>query len=170
MRFVIHSAAMDMALGIFFRWLHVIAACVAVGGLFFMAVVLPLGLRAIEPAQHKELRVGLRQVFKRVVHSAILLLIISGAFNTWRNWEVYRLNMPLTHAVWGIHLILALVVFGISLAVVAGKEPRPTHRAWMWVNLVLMILAVAAASTLKSAREKGMIAPSSQSAARNSQS
>jgi heme A synthase len=59
----------------------------------------------------------------------------------------------LGHGLFGVHLLLALIVFGIALWLLAGKEPPANHKKWMAVNLVLMLLAVAAASTLKYVRE-----------------
>ena len=36
-------------LDVFFRWLHVTAACLAVGGAFFIRVLLPIAMQNLEP-------------------------------------------------------------------------------------------------------------------------
>ena len=48
-----------------FRWLHVATACVAVGGVFFMRVVFPIGLKTLDadPA----LRRGMGQASRSIV-------------------------------------------------------------------------------------------------------
>ena len=53
----------------------------------------------------------------------------------------------------GLHVLLAIAVFTISLILLAGKEPPLTHKKWMTVNLVLLMFVVAAASTLKWVRD-----------------
>lgn len=147
---------MDIAVGIFFRWLHIVTACVAVGGLFFMRLVLPMGLRSLDAVVRDEIYLRFRRVFKIVIHSCILLFLISGIYNAWANWPAYKLGVPLTHALFGLHLLLALLVFLVALFVLAGKKPPRTGATWMMINLLLALLTVAAASSLKWARERGL--------------
>jgi uncharacterized membrane protein len=149
-----HHMNWDAIIVTFFRWLHVISACIAVGGVFFMRVIVPIGLGAIDAtdARHATL-LRLRRAFKMVVHTCILLLLASGIFNTMRNWSVYTRQPGLMHGLWGMHVILALVVFGIALYVLMGKEPPANHRKLMATNVVLMMVLVAFASSLKWARE-----------------
>ena len=40
-----------------------------------------------------------------------------------------------------------LVVFGIALWLLAGPEPPANHQTWMGLNVALLLLAIAAAST-----------------------
>ena len=139
---------------IFFRWLHVATACVAVGGVFFMRVVFPIGLKTLdgEPAHAMFLRT--RRAFKMVIHPCILFLLISGTYNAVLNWHAYTTMGPgLGHGLFGIHLLLALIIFCIALWLLAGAEPPVNHKKWLGVNLILMFLAIAAASTLKYFRD-----------------
>jgi peptidoglycan/LPS O-acetylase OafA/YrhL len=78
-----------------------------------------------------------------------LLLLLSGAFNTWRAWGDYKLNRPLMHGLWGPHLFLALTAIVIALFLLAGKTPPKWHKKGAAINLVILFLAVAVASTLK---------------------
>lgn len=145
---------METILIVLFRWIHIATACVAVGGVFFIRIVFPIGLRALDGESARVMLLKTRRVFKMVVHSSILLLLISGAFNAWMNWPKYTAMSPgLGHSLFGTHLLLALIVFSILLWVLAGKEPPATHMKWMAINLVLMFLTIAAASVLKYARE-----------------
>jgi uncharacterized membrane protein len=139
---------------VLFRWIHITTACVAVGGVFFICVVFPIGLAALEADAARAMFLRTRWVFKMVVHTCILLLLVSGTFNAWTNWPKYTaMSAGLGHSLFGVHLLLALIVFTIALWVLAGKEPPKNHLAWMAVNLGLMLLTIAAASVLKYARE-----------------
>jgi len=139
---------------ILFRWIHIATACVAVGGVFFIRIVFPIGLRALDAESAHAMLLKTRRVFKMVVHTCILLMLISGTYNAWMNWPKYTaMNAGLGHSLFGVHLLLALIVFSILLWVLAGKEPKATHLKWMTVTLGLMFLTIAAASVLKYARE-----------------
>src|SRR5688572_1231061 len=92
------------------RWLHVISAILAIGGAFFMRVVVPPALAEAEAGSREAVLIALRKKFKMVVHICVTLLIATGAFNTWRNWEDYKLRTGVMHALWGMHMLLGLVV------------------------------------------------------------
>jgi uncharacterized membrane protein len=138
---------------IFFRWLHIVTACIAFGGLFFMRIIVPIGLSSLDPETRKATFLRLRRVFKMVIHTAIVLFLVSGIYNTTLNWDAYSRNRAVMHGLWGMHLLLALVVFSIALYVLAGKEPPAAHRTYMATNLVLFVVIIALASTLKWVRE-----------------
>jgi uncharacterized membrane protein len=140
-------------LDVFFRWLHIFSAILAVGGAFFIRVLLPKGLMLVEESRREEVLLKCRRAFKMTVHPAILGLLLSGAYNTWGNWPKYGLNRPLLHGLWGPHLVLGLIVIAVSLWLLAGKTLRPGHRKWMAINLGLMVLTVLLGSTLKQARD-----------------
>jgi uncharacterized membrane protein len=140
------------------RWIHVISACLIIGGVCFMRFVLPRGLKALDEAQSTGLLVAIRRGFKMIVHPAILLLILSGIYNTWLAWDKYNLDKAVLHALWGTHILLALLAFTISLYVLAGKEPGKSQGRLMAINFVVLLLVVAAASSLKWARERAVAA------------
>jgi uncharacterized membrane protein len=139
---------------ILFRFLHVATACVAVGGVFFIRVVFPVGLKSLDSESSRTVLLRTRRVFKMVVHTCILLLLISGTYNAILNWSGYTQAGPgVGHGLFGLHLLLALIVFGLALWMLAGAEPPADHQKWMAVNVVLVFLTIAAASTLKYVRE-----------------
>lgn len=153
-------------LGILFRWLHIIPACLSIGGVFFMRIILPVGLTVLPPDQQKAVFLRCRRVFKFVIHPSILLFLISGVYNSMANWGAYHRAIPTSHAFFGLHVLLAVVVFVISLILLAGKEPPVMHKQWMTVNLAVLMFVVAAAGALKWVRDHappapttGMIAP-----------
>ena len=138
------------------RWLHVMSAIVAIGGAFFMRFVVPAGLAQADASSRDAVLISLRTKFKRVVHGCAGLLVITGAFNSWRNFPDYThlLAKPaLMHALWGMHILLGLVVIGISEAMLAKPEPPTNHRRTLGITLVIMLVVVALASTLKFVRD-----------------
>jgi uncharacterized membrane protein len=150
------------------RWLHVVSACLAVGGFFFVRLVLPHGLAILEPDLRMSVLLKSRRVFKMVIHSCILLLLLTGTFNGYMALGAYNLNPPVLHSLLGLHVLLALAAFALALYVLAGPRPPPSHRRMAAVNLVVLLLAVAAASTLKWAREKTLAARSANISALDS--
>jgi uncharacterized membrane protein len=139
---------------ILFRWIHIATASVAVGGVFFLRIVFPIGLRALEAEPARAMLLRTRRAFKMVVHSSILLLLISGTYNAIQNWQKYTDMGPgVGHGLFGVHLLLALFAFGIALWLLAGPELKKNHLKWMGINLIILFLTIAAASTLKYARE-----------------
>jgi uncharacterized membrane protein len=144
----------DAILVILSRWLHLVAACAALGGTIVMRLVLPVGLGVIsDPELRKAVFLRCRRVFKMVIHTAILIFLVTGSYNAWLNWGGYHRAVPMSHAVFGLHVLLALIVFGIALWVLTGKEPPKAHASAMLVNFVLLLLVVAAGSSLKYVRE-----------------
>ena len=148
---------MDAFLGILFRWFHVIPACLAVGGVFFMRIVLPVGLAGLRPEDQKAAFLKCRRVFKMTIHTSILLFLVSGTYNAIANWPKYHQGIPASHAFFGLHVLLAVAVIGVLLVILAPKDPTPEqaagHKRWMAITLALLMFTVAAASVLKWVRD-----------------
>jgi uncharacterized membrane protein len=138
---------------ILFRWLHILAACLAVGGAFVMRLIVPVGLKQLEPDARQAVFLKIRRAFKMLVHTCILFLLVSGIYNTLGNWKAYTQIPERAHPLWGIHVLLGVIIMGIALYVLAGKEPPKAHAKWMLVNLLLMALALGAAAALKYVRD-----------------
>jgi uncharacterized membrane protein len=140
-------------LDILMRYLHVVTACLAVGGAFFIRFLLPIGTRDLEAEAKDFVLLRSRRAFKMVVHPAMLAFIVSGVYNSWRLFPQYKVNPPMLHSLWGTHILIALVIFGISIILLKGVEPPRNHRTWMKVNVALMFVVILVASSLKWARE-----------------
>jgi hypothetical protein len=84
-----------------------------------------------------------------LIHTCVLLLLLTGAFNTWRAWGDYKLDTPLLHALWGPHMILGLIAMTLALILLAPRTPPTWHRAGTAVTLLILFAAVLLASTLK---------------------
>jgi uncharacterized membrane protein len=145
---------MHAFLSVLFRWLHMVPAAIIIGGVFTMRVILPVGLKTLEEPQRSMVLLRCRRIFKMTVHTCILLLLVSGIYNTIANWHAYQERLPLAHAFWGPHVILALVAMGISLYVLAGKQPPPTHQRWMAINFAILLIVVLCADLTKWVRDR----------------
>src|SRR4051794_41792570 len=108
---------------VLFRWLHVIAACLAIGGAFFIRVLLPIGLRPLDVEEREGVFLRCRRAVKMGVHPCILALLVSGAYNAWENWAKDKLNPAAMHGLVGAHLVLGLAVIGVLLLLPAGPRP-----------------------------------------------
>jgi len=145
------------------RWVHIVSACLALGGFFFILVILPAGFKTLPPELAQEANLKIRRVFKMVMHSVILLLLVTGIYNTTVAWGKYKLNPPLLHPLWGTHLLFGLIAMYIAIWLLAGRTPRKIHRKWVALNLLILLATVAVASTLKWARDSATAAPHSAS-------
>jgi hypothetical protein len=72
------------------------------------------------------------------------------------HFHIYEKDPAVMHSIWGLHVFLALAIIFIAIFALAGLLPRKGAAALMLLNIILILLAIAAASTLKSAREKAM--------------
>jgi hypothetical protein len=118
-----------------------------------MRLILPHALGRLDETQRADVLLHLRRRFKYVVHTAILLFIVTGAFNAIVAWPHYRAGLPLTHALFGVHLLLGLAIFVVSIMLMRGVEPPQNMRALLATNLLLLLLTIAAASSLKYVRD-----------------
>ncbi len=145
------------------RYLHVMSAILAVGGAFFIRFILPAGLAQADAGSREAVLLRCRKLFKIIIHGAVTLLILTGAFNTWRNWADYKLTIGIMHGLWGGHMILGLTVITISLFLLAPAQPGKSHKSIMKWNVALMFLVVLLASTVNfvrtSAIKERMIPP-----------
>jgi uncharacterized membrane protein len=136
------------------RWIHVITACVLIGCAFFSVVLLPIALRGLDADSRLKATLAVRRVFKMIVHTGALLLLLSGAYNAVRNWPIYNQWPGITHGIFGMHLLLGLAVLTLLIVVLVGRNPRPSSPSMMKWAMILAFLTVLAGSTLKWARER----------------
>ena len=138
------------------RYLHVISAVLAIGGLFFMRVILPMGLAQADAASREAVFLRCRRGFKMIVHPAVLFLLLTGAFNTWAAWDDYKLHTRVMHGLWGPHMLLGLIGMIIAMVSLAPETPPRWHKTGAMINLLLLLAAVFLASTLKYVRDSAM--------------
>lgn len=137
------------------RVLHVGAAILLVGGAAFIRFVLiPSATATLTDADHARLRARIMETWKIIVHVGIALLLLSGLFNYGRViFERTHAGDKLYNALLGIKILLALVVFFLSSALVgksAGLEKiRQNAKKWLLVNLLLATIIIAISGYLR---------------------
>lgn len=143
--------------GILFRWMHILAAIAAVGGMIFMRLALMPSLVVLSDESRKSLHEAVRSRWSKVVMAAIALLLASGLYNfvvTWQRFELPGYYVPL----FAVKAVLALVIFFIASALVgraaAFEKVRRNARFWLTLNLTLAILLVCISGVLRMADKK----------------
>ncbi|MBI3911539.1 MAG: hypothetical protein HY320_11485 [Armatimonadetes bacterium] len=145
--------SLDLILAIVSRWLHVAAAVVAVGGTAFVYFVLVPAETSEVPAAFLD---RVRQRFRRVIHIAIGLLLLTGLYNylvvaipAVQNWEPAA-RRALYHALIGSKITLALALFLIAILLLKPLPAMQSHRKmWLGVNLVLGALILLLGALLR---------------------
>ena len=135
------------------RWLHVGAAIVAVGGMFFMRVVLmPSAEVALSDETHAALRDKVLARWKTVVHASIGLLIVSGVYNYIRAISLHK-GEALYNALAGTKILLALFVFVLAMGLVGRSDAfaalRKNRKKWTTITLTLGVLVVLLGGVLR---------------------
>ena len=138
---------------IFFRWLHIVSACALVGSAFFFEFLLPSATRGVDDSVRESIHLRARRGFKMTVHVTLLLFLISGTYNALKNWPIYTRNPGVMHGLFGMHILLGLGAVTLLMISLAGREMKRTAPRYTRLALAALVLGIAAASTLKSARE-----------------
>ena len=139
-------------LDVVFRWVHVWATVVLVGGSVFIRFVLMPAASKLPDAEHDALRERLMSGWKKMIHAGIGLLLVSGFYNFARTSSGYELDKSY-HALIGIKMLLAFAVFFIASAL-AGRSAafapiRNNAKKWLAINILLAAVIVGIGSYLK---------------------
>lgn len=139
------------------RWLHLTAVIVAVGGTVFLRLVLHPTVRAALPDDAAQaLREKLIRRWARFVHTAILVIILSGIYNLIVQIPRHKAGgggMPLYHVLLGPKLLLALILFFIAIALTGRSQTfegmRKQRPRWMAINIAIAAVIVLISNILK---------------------
>ena len=149
-------------LSIINRWIHIVTVVVAIGGSVFMRVVLmPAAHAVLSEDVHNKLRVQLMARWRNVVHVSVAVLIVTGFVNILISLKENVPPMPY-HALFGVKLIGALIVFFLAIAL-AGSSPgfskfREQRGKWLSVQIVLAAVIILLSGLLKSVHQAALIA------------
>ncbi|MBU6276036.1 MAG: hypothetical protein KGQ61_05335 [Planctomycetes bacterium] len=131
-----------------FRWLHILAAIVAMGGLAFAHVALLPALEAEDDGTRARIHEAVRRRWLPWVIGAITALLVSGLVNYLVftgdaiEWEQGAwLKRTRYHALFGVKFLLAMGVFFLASGLVgrgAGTQwIRDARRQWSTVALIV---------------------------------
>ncbi|MCS7046596.1 MAG: hypothetical protein NZO58_09595 [Gemmataceae bacterium] len=138
------------------RWLHLIAAALAIGVPIFMRFVLLPARERLEPSQRSLLHEAVIQRWRIFVHTMIVVFLASGfwTFLGVRRWKDFNPEMRFWfHLLFGAKLLIALVMFFISSAL-AGRSNafagmRANARLWLGVLIVLGLVLLLLSGILR---------------------
>ena len=147
----------DLILDIVLRWMHIFAALAAVGGMIFQRVALLPAVAELPDDFRQRLHAAVRARWARVVHAAILFLLVSGLVNFFGIIRNYTLE-PYYHALFGVKFLVAFGVFFIASMLLGRSETaqrfQKNARYWLTVNLVLAVIVVGISGILKTAPKR----------------
>jgi len=134
------------------RWIHVGGAIAVLGGSVFIRFVLMPAVSELPDDQREALHERVMSRWRRLVGAGIGLLLLSGMYNFVRAVP-HHSGQPLYHALMGIKILLAIVVFFLASAL-AGRSKafdglRAKARTWIVLTIVLSAAVVAIAGYLK---------------------
>ena len=143
-----------MTMAVLFRWLHVLAAILAVGAVLYQRIaVLPAIAECLDAASQAKVRDRLAARWRVPLMVAIAALLGSGLYNFVTVSLPKARSAPSYHMLFGIKFVLALVVFFLASALV-GRSPRfaamrADGRKWAGVTAVLAVAIVLLSGILK---------------------
>ena len=167
----LYDAGMNLDwLAIVLRWMHILAACAAVGGTIFMRLALLPAMSSLSDESRKTLHEQLGQRWGQVVKWVIAFLLISGLWNFYNINTQYDLkkiqlnHIPIYHLLFGVKFLLAVGVFFIA-SVLTGKSKafdsmRAKRKFWLTLNLALMVLIVCISGVLRTVEKPKKALPS----------
>ena len=128
-------------LALVMRWAHILAAIVALGGSVFLRLVyLPAVASTLPEEPATRLRERILSRWKRIVHTCILLFLVSGFYNYLVVTGPAHKGQPLYHALFGVKFLLALAVFYLALALTSSSRFGAGLRKKGPVGLTLLVL------------------------------
>jgi len=137
------------------QWLHVLAAVLVIGGIFFLRFILCPSLQKLGPDQDSAkmqiLQSTIRK-FKVVIHTSIAILLLTGIHRLVKTLPLVK-DWSQYHMLIGIKILLALVLFTIAiLLTLPGEKPNLFQRnrdRWLLASFVLGALIILISATLR---------------------
>ncbi len=142
------TGASVFAIDVLSRVVHVGTAMALVGGSLFMAVILLPSLGVLTEQSRQDLVGSVRDRWRRFVHGGIGLFVVSGFYNYFRAMPSHK-GDGLYHALVGIKVLLAMVVFFLATVMVGRSSnfnslrvnPGKTLRLMLFLSLVIIFIS-----------------------------
>lgn len=138
-------------LPLLFRWLHILAAIILVGGTVFLRV-------AIVPSMSRQDDLEgwfgpLRTGWSRLVMLSVLFLLVSGLYNTYLKAVSFELSGSIYLMLLTIKIVLGLVIFFL-VSVLSGRSQRAVKfrsqgAKWYNITIAAMVLLICIAGYMK---------------------
>lgn len=158
------------ALDLISRYLHIACTTVLVGGTLFYEMVVPAAIDELKTEQQLDVFGRARWVFRRLVWTSAILLLISGALSTRRHWEAYQAEpipsvdtnpntadeapsvMRRPGWWWAAHASTGTLAVLIAVYLTTVTRPPDHPIGWMRLNLVILLIVIFLASATRHVR------------------
>jgi hypothetical protein len=161
------------------RYVHIVCTTMLVGGTLFYEMVVPAAIDELRHEQKLLVFARARWVFKGIVWSSVILIILSGAVSTWMHWPQYTASRYVTPDIngptaaippagqpgwwWAAHATGGFISALIALSLIIGDVPPSQPVRWMRLNLVILLLVIFLATATRQARIENESAPATPS-------
>lgn len=136
-----------------FRWLHIAAVVVAIGGTFALRYVMLPTINEEEEGRRPMMHQRMRKRLFVLVPIAIGCIIVSGMVNLIRALTVPPAPQPIYHMLFGIKMILAFSLFTFATLLVLPTTPpnrfQRNRKFWLTMNTHLGFLIIAVSVALR---------------------
>ena len=133
---------------IFSRWLHILAAAVAVGGLIYARLIVSPSLGVLDADQRARFLNQLSARFRPIAVGVIVILVATGIYNFLGILGVLQGGaVRAYHMAFGIKFLLALHIFGMLFLIStppSGDAARDAKRSRLMTGAVISGLIVLA--------------------------
>ncbi len=127
------------------RWLHILAAAVAVGGLIYARLIVSPSLEVLDADQRTRVLTQLSARFRPIVVGVIVILLATGIYNLLGVLQGGVVTAY--HMAFGIKFLLALHIFGmlfLTSTPPSGDAARDAKRSRLMTGAVISGLIVLA--------------------------
>lgn len=142
------------ALSVLMRYLHIVSAVVAVGGMAFMLLCLSPAAKLLDEKTRESLLDAVHGRFQRVVWACIGGLIVSGLYNWMLLAGAYKAMGPIGNALIGTKVLLAAIIFGVVWARSAGFLSKASRRRVLMINIHLAAIVILLGAVLRHYRQE----------------
>jgi hypothetical protein len=154
------------------RYLHIVCTTMLVGGTLFYEMVVPIAIGELKTEQQLSVFARARWVFKSIVWTSAILIIITGFVSSYRNFNFYIGADELIPRVpyaphddsvihsawlkaglwWAAHASTGLVTVMIALFLTMSRRPPIHPIPWMRLNLVILLIVIFLGSATRHVR------------------
>lgn len=125
------------------RYVHIVSAVVAMGGLTFMLLCLSPTTRVLDDGFSDSWMKMIRRRFDRVVWLSIAGLVVSGVYNWVLSAGAYKAMGPVGNILIGTKVLLAMAMFAVVWMGGSGMlKPRAAQMINVHLGAVVVLLAV----------------------------
>jgi len=146
---------MSPALIIVNHWVHLMAAITAVGGTICLVLsVIPAENQTLNDETRPEFQRVLRRKLTPLIHGSVALLILTGLVNLMNASRSFAGHMSALYGlIFGLKFILAVILFGIAIALTISSEAlarfHARRRFWLSINVLLGLVIVLLSAWLR---------------------